>query len=761
MPDLSSLKMVCPAHSAKLSVRQETSGAYLCCDNGCKHPIIDGIPRFVPKENYASSFGLQWKTFRKTQLDSYSGTTISRDRLTRILGGNLDIVRGKNVLEAGCGAGRFTEILLAAGANVFACDLSDAVEANYDNCRGFLNQSNYFVCQADIRDLPLAPQQFDIVICIGVIQHTPNPEATIASLCAHVRPGGMLAIDHYTHGYALTPSREMLRNLLLQVAPESALKFCTELAGLLWPTHIYFWQNRHDPIIGPLRERFLEQSPLVDYLDAYPQLGEQLKTWAILDTHDTLTDTYKHLRSAEEIAATLKANSMQDISVVYAGNGVEARAIKHHDDPPYIEVSQQPENNHAAAPAKTKVMFLAWGYSIHAKRRISIFTEDPAFDVSVVSTHNYDFDNTVNVLLDGRQQERYEITNESPELPIIIELARQQGVTDLSLITAEILSGIHDYRILQNAVAQFKPDVIFLQTLLYPCYLAHFLPKSIPRIVTFWNGDVTWWAEWDGIDRILKKQIVVHGAVSAHAVTVNSKKAMQACVDYGVPKKNIHLIRYPGADMQRFMPRDKNEAKTTLGLSSKYVVLCPRGLGSYLNSDSIIEAAHIVCSILADIMFVFVSNVGIELWESHLGHARALGISHCLRHDGIVEWEKMPYYYNAADAMVSVSSNDSLPNCMLESMASGTPVIMGDIESIREWVSDGETGHLVPVEDCQALASKILEVLSHTPSRSDCITNNAHNLIEREANSHVNSTKIKTLVKRIHTETAPVIFTHC
>jgi 2-polyprenyl-3-methyl-5-hydroxy-6-metoxy-1,4-benzoquinol methylase len=148
--------------------------------------VVDNIPRFVDPENYAASFGLQWNEYRTTQLDTYTGTSISADRLTRLVGGSLNIFNGKKVLEAGCGAGRFTEVMLAANAQVFAVDVSSAVEANYMNCR---NYPNYFVCQADIRALPLQPEQFDVVVCIGVIQHTPDPEVTMATLCSHVRPG--------------------------------------------------------------------------------------------------------------------------------------------------------------------------------------------------------------------------------------------------------------------------------------------------------------------------------------------------------------------------------------------------------------------------------------------------------------------------------------------------------------------------------------------------------------------------------------------
>jgi hypothetical protein len=47
-----------------------------------------------------------------------------------------------------------------------------------------------------------------------------------------------------------------------------------------------------------------------------------------LDTHDTLTDYYKHLRSAEEIKQALINCRMTDIKVAYAGNGVEVTAIR-------------------------------------------------------------------------------------------------------------------------------------------------------------------------------------------------------------------------------------------------------------------------------------------------------------------------------------------------------------------------------------------------------------------------------------------------
>lgn len=316
------IPLVCTIHKKDLI----NTGNELICIQGCHHEIIHSIPRFVQLRNYSASFGLQWNTFRITQLDSSTGLSISKDRLTRISGGNLNVFKDKKVLEAGCGAGRFTEILLGAGAHVFAADISTAVEANYQNCS---SHSDYFICQADITNLPVLPEQFDIVICIGVIQHTPNPENTIKALCQHVKPGGILMIDHYTYGYPVTPIRRWIRAYLLNKTEEFSMKFVKKLVDILWPVHKFLYQVKNQALFKYIYPQFLYWSPVVDYHQSYNQLGDQLLyEWGLLDTHDTLTDQYKHLRSADEIKTTLKSAGMCNIEAVYAGNGVEVRAWK-------------------------------------------------------------------------------------------------------------------------------------------------------------------------------------------------------------------------------------------------------------------------------------------------------------------------------------------------------------------------------------------------------------------------------------------------
>lgn len=91
-----------------------------------RYVIKDDIPRFVENDNFASAFGLQWNTFRRIQLDSYTKSNMSEDRVRTALPVPLESIKGLKILEAGSGAGRFTEILLKYGAVVYSFDLSDA-----------------------------------------------------------------------------------------------------------------------------------------------------------------------------------------------------------------------------------------------------------------------------------------------------------------------------------------------------------------------------------------------------------------------------------------------------------------------------------------------------------------------------------------------------------------------------------------------------------------------------------------------------------
>lgn len=284
-------------------------------------PIVENIPRFVESGAYASLFGDQWKQFRKTQLDSFTGSPISRLRMERCLGPLSNQLKGKTVFEAGCGAGRFTEVLLDKGATLVSSDLSTAVEVNAEN---FPINEHHLVIQADINNMPFDKESFDVVICMGVIQHTPDSEKTISDLYELVKKGGYLIIDHYTftrsHLFRLAP---VYRWFLKRKKPEVTIPYTNRLVKRYLPLHRRFANNK---LISVLLNRI---SPVISYYRAFPQFSEEhQEQWAFLDTHDSLTDWYKRFRNKPQIRKKLERLGAQEIWCEYGGNGVEARCRK-------------------------------------------------------------------------------------------------------------------------------------------------------------------------------------------------------------------------------------------------------------------------------------------------------------------------------------------------------------------------------------------------------------------------------------------------
>ena len=302
--------------------------AGLCSKSGANYQVLSGIPRVVPNlTNYADAFGEQWKRWRLTQLDSHTGTSITADRLNRCLGDELvHKLSGQGeiqILEAGCGAGRFTEILLGYPVvRLTSADLSSAVESNQIN---FPQDQRHRIVQCDICLAPFKPDSFDVVVCLGVIQHTPNPELTIRKLFEQVKPNGWLVFDHYAPSFKhyTKITAMLLRPILKRLSPSSRMRACEILTAMFLPTHKFF---RHAPLAQKLLSRV---SPMLTYFHELPQLNDQLQyEWALLDTHDSLTDWYKHLRTTTQIKSTLNKLGAVEIHVVTGGNGVEARCRK-------------------------------------------------------------------------------------------------------------------------------------------------------------------------------------------------------------------------------------------------------------------------------------------------------------------------------------------------------------------------------------------------------------------------------------------------
>jgi SAM-dependent methyltransferase len=319
--------LCCPSCRGDVAIRNVSAGdghliqdgVLRCVDCDAKYPVIAGIPRFVPAENYASSFGVEWSHHARTQYDSHSGIPLSERRFFEETRWPRDM-RGDLILEVGSGSGRFTEHAASTGATVVSVDYSMAVEANYESNGA---RTNVLIAQGDIFRLPVRANYFDRLFCFGVLQHTPDPRAALLALPEHVRPGGNLVADVYVKSLSkyVLGTKYWVRPLTKRLSPETLYRLVRRYIDAIWPLATVI---RKIPRVGAA----LNWRLLVGDYTSEGLSGEILKEWAYLDTFDMLAPRYDYPQRLRAVREWLKQARLVNVEVGYGYNGIEIRADK-------------------------------------------------------------------------------------------------------------------------------------------------------------------------------------------------------------------------------------------------------------------------------------------------------------------------------------------------------------------------------------------------------------------------------------------------
>lgn len=201
--------LACPRCGGNLGLEGEhdstriDSGSLRCTQCGSEYAIDRGVPLLNVGldglESIARSFGYEWRAHHRGVFEDETlfGRTVEEDWsfLLECLGAEPDELRGKVVLDAGCGSGRFTRLMGEHGAKLaVGVDINDAV---HDARRATDSQSNVEIVQANIFSLPFKPGVFDYIWCSGVIHHTPDAAAAFRALAPKARPGGTVYVWVY------------------------------------------------------------------------------------------------------------------------------------------------------------------------------------------------------------------------------------------------------------------------------------------------------------------------------------------------------------------------------------------------------------------------------------------------------------------------------------------------------------------------------------------------------------------------------------
>jgi SAM-dependent methyltransferase len=285
----------CPTCQRELSERY-------ACEGGHVFETLDGVPVLVPGFDNAAasisdSFGREWSYFRHGIDRTWSQTVVERreDFLRHVHLSAKDL-KGKRILDAGCGNGMLSAAIGELGGQVFACDLSPSVH----HAARYFRESPVMYFQANLMQHPFRPGAFDIVYCAGVLHHTPDTHASFDAIAESVAVGGRFFVWLY------------------HKMPEPKQKVRTRLrAGVArLPEPV-----RHGVAVG-----FAAKKQAQGVLSRNKDLNWQE---TLIATHDFWTPRYRWEHTQEELASWFKASGFSDVRVTEVGvNGFGAVATR-------------------------------------------------------------------------------------------------------------------------------------------------------------------------------------------------------------------------------------------------------------------------------------------------------------------------------------------------------------------------------------------------------------------------------------------------
>lgn len=272
---------------------REIQSGTLECGNGHIYQIVGGIPRFVDSELYVGNFGFEWNVHSRTQLDN-STSDESERTFRRKTGFTPDDIKGKLVLDVGCGMGRFSDVASRWGATVVGIDLSTAVEAAQRNIGA---RDNVNLAQANIFELPFRDGTFDFIFSIGVLHHTPNTKAAFDRLPRLLRDKGKIAIWLYS---SYDDTQWMFSDFYRRLTPKLPKRLLHTLSYAAVPLY-YLYKV---PVVGLLIRLVL------------PASTHARASWRVLDTFDWYSPTYQWKHSYEEVFPWFEQHGLTDIRVL-------------------------------------------------------------------------------------------------------------------------------------------------------------------------------------------------------------------------------------------------------------------------------------------------------------------------------------------------------------------------------------------------------------------------------------------------------------
>ncbi|MDO9085714.1 MAG: glycosyltransferase [Anaerolineaceae bacterium] len=226
--------------------------------------------------------------------------------------------------------------------------------------------------------------------------------------------------------------------------------------------------------------------------------------------------------------------------------------------------------------------------------------------------------------------------------------------------------------------------------------------------------------EMEGEYRLIGEKKVIAKANRIIAATLAEKSQLEFL--YDTPSSKISVIP-PGVDIRHFYPIPKDEAKEVVGVPQEATMILFVGRIEPLKGiDNLIQAISLnhksgVLKCCPHTLVIIGGEPNAKPEEMNAEMARLQDMVEELKIENFViflgkqDQQMLPYYYSAAEVVVMPSHYESFGMVALEAMACGTPVVASQVGGLAFLVRDGETGFVVPGNDIQSLANRLMELI--------------------------------------------------
>jgi glycosyltransferase involved in cell wall biosynthesis len=264
---------------------------------------------------------------------------------------------------------------------------------------------------------------------------------------------------------------------------------------------------------------------------------------------------------------------------------------------------------------------------------------------------------------------------------------------------------------LHAIVERVQPDLVHALRIPYEGMLAANAGLRVPLIVSVWGNDFTLHAP----STPLMRHHTNWTMLAADALHADCERDICLARTWGLDPSKPTLVApgNGGIHTDIFFPPARPVEEP--------IIFNPRGFRAYIRNDTFFQSIPLVLEEVPNAHFVCASMAGqVEAlnWVNTLGIEKSVELLAPRPHAEMAE------VYRSAQVLVSPSTHDGTPNTLLEGMACGCFPIAGDLDSIREWITDGVNGLLVDSGDPSALAEAIVRAIKNKDLRAQAAGQN-------------------------------------